>query len=412
MSSDQPPLAPARQIRPTIAWIDLDAAAANVAALARLAAPAELMTIVKADGYGHGAIDIARVARQAGATRFGVALVEEAEALRAAGIAEPILVLSQPMPATIAEAASGGIEVTVADRLGVEAAIVAAGTSDPRFGVHLKIDTGMSRMGCTLAEAVELAGTLDQHSPTLRRGTFTHLACADASDPATTNDQLDRFDAVLAALTDAGIDPRLRHASNSAGTLYHPRARYDLVRCGIATYGLSPNPDNGLEPHGDIVLQPVMSIETQVAAVRTVEADRGVSYGHWFHTQRPTVIATLPIGYADGLPRGIGRTDSDTGPDTGAGTAPEPPADTLRRQPPAWVVVRGHRAPIIGVVTMDQAMIDVTDIDGVTVGDRVVVLGDGAATVDDWARRQATINYEMVCGVSRRVPRAIRGGHA
>lgn len=364
------------------AAVDLDAIGHNVRALRVIAGDAAFMAVVKADGYGHGASQVARAALSAGADWLGVALVSEGVLLRAAGVDVPILVLSEPSAAEMSTAAKHDLDVTVASTGGLAAAGETAAIDPLR--VHLKVDTGMSRMGCRPDEATNFRRQLGDTPGVSYVGTFTHLACAD--DPRAddlTNTQLDRFAAVLAQFADAGLSPGLRHAANSAGLVFHPRARLDLVRCGIATYGLSPS--GGLpRPEFDAVgLRPVLSLHSQVTAVRTISPGDGVSYGHRWVATTSTTVATIPLGYADGVPRAWG---------THGGSA----------------LVGGVARPIRGVVTMDQFMVDCTDGPPVSPGDPVVLLGSQGAetiTADDWALAVGTICYEVVCGVSARVPR-------
>jgi alanine racemase len=360
--------------RPCFAEIDLDAIAHNVGVLRRASAPAEVWAVVKADAYGHGAVPVARATLAAGATGLCVALVDEGRQLREAGIDSPILVLSQPPPDRLADAAWMGLDVVVATRDGIE---VLRGTG---AHVHLKLDTGMHRVGADPADAVAMALAIADAGLTLR-GVMTHLALADEPGDPTTNRQLDRLDAALAELTSLGFTPPLVHAANSAGTLAHPRARFGMVRCGIAVYGLEPGPGVA---HLCTDLRAAMQLTGAVSAVRAVAAGEGVSYGHRWRAQRPTVIATVPIGYADGVPRRLFHTGGE-------------------------VLHRGTRRPIAGVVTMDQLMFAT---DAAEVGDQVVLLGAQGTEevrVEEWAERLGTITYEITCGIGSRVPRRYEG---
>ncbi len=355
-------------LRPTWAEIDLAAVRANVGALRQLVAPAAVLAVVKADGYGHGAVEIARVALDAGAVGLAVALVEEAEALRAAEVHAPILLLSDAAPNALARAVELGVALTVSTHEGVQEAR-AAGAAE----LHLKIDTGMHRAGCEPAAAAELALAA---GPALV-AVWTHLSEADDLASNATVRQIDRFDHALGSIAAAGCSVPLVHLANSAGALAHPAARRDVVRCGIAVYGIAPSV--ALADAVDLV--PAMSLRSRVRALRTVAAGETVSYGGHWRAEGSTRIATVPIGYADGVPRRLGLVGGE-------------------------VIVRGRRAPIRGVVTMDQLMVEV---DGdVALDDEVVLLGaQGGAAIDpwEWATRLDTIAYEIVTGIGPRVPR-------
>ncbi len=340
-----------------------------------------MWAVVKANGYGHGAVVAAQAAVAAGVDGLCVALVQEAIELRAAHIDAPILVLSEQPLEQAGDAVAAGVLSTVASPAGVRALEQAAAAAGVRHGVHLKIDTGMHRMGCAVDEAVVMARQIAA-SPVLQlSGVFTHLATADQPDHPAVMLQLDRFDAALEQLRAAGIDPGVVHAGNSAATLAVPRARRDAVRVGIAMYGLSPGA--GVD-HLAADLRPVMSLHARVSRVHRAGAGDGVSYG-WRHMlDEPTTLATVPIGYADGVPRRLSAVGGE-------------------------VLVAGVRCPIVGVVTMDQMVVDVGDI-SVQVGDPIVLLGrQGSEEVlaTEWADRLDTIGYEIVCGISARVPRSV-----
>ena len=364
------------------AWADVDlgAVAANVATLRSLVAPAEVWAVVKADGYGHGAAPVARAALEAGASGLAVAQVAEAVPLRDVGITAPILLLSEPRP--------GEVEGALAHRLAVTActpevvARLAAADGGPPVDVHVKVDTGMHRMGVAPDAVVPLARAVAS-APTLRLAAlWTHCAVADEPDDPFTATQLARFDAAVAAVEADGIEVPRRHAANSAAAIAHPAARLDLVRCGIAVYGIPPAP--GLADA--VALQPVVRMASEVSAVRTVAAGEGISYGRHHRVEADTVVATVPVGYADGVDRALG----------------------LRHQP---VLIGGRRHPMVGAVTMDQVMVDVGPDSDVAVGDEVVLLGtqhDERITPDEWAARLDTIAYEVVCGIGSRVERRYR----
>ncbi|MFZ4517215.1 MAG: alanine racemase [Microthrixaceae bacterium] len=370
--------------RPSVAEIDLSAVRHNAAGLRAVSGPARLCAVVKADGYGHGSVPVARAAIDGGADQLAVALVEEALVLRDAGVDAPVLVLSEQPADALAAAARTGLTPTVYTPEGIDAAAAAANDAglDEPWAVHLKVDTGMHRVGCDPTDAVELARRVLDAGLVLG-GTFTHLAVADEPERPETDLQLDRFDAVLAALEAAGIDPGVRHAANSAGLLAHPRSHLDLVRAGIALYGLAPRP--GLA--GDLDLQPAMSVRSEVTLVKPVAAGEGVSYGLRHVFERDAVVATVPLGYADGVTRSLGLAGG-------------------------CVLIGGVRRPIRGVVTMDQLVVEVTDGPAVRAGDEVVLLGrqgDDEVTADEWAGRTGTISYEVVCGFGPRLARVHRG---
>jgi alanine racemase len=370
------------------AWaeIDLAAVAHNVGVLRAAAAPAAVWAVVKADGYGHGSVDVARAVLDAGAEGLCVALVQEARVLRNAGIDAPMLVLSAQPAEQAAEQVALGVTSAVIDAAGMAALDAAALDAGRIHDVHLKIDTGIHRMGCAPEDAAELAVLAAGASGLRLAGVFTHLATADEPDHPAVARQFARFDQALAAVCAAGVDPGLVHIANSAGALALPSARRDLVRAGIAIYGISPGA--GVD-HLASALRPAMSLHARVSRVQRVPAGEGVSYGLRHIVQRETTIATVPIGYADGVPR---RSFA-------AGVE---------------VLIGGARRPIVGVVTMDQLMVDVGD-DQVAVGDQVVLVGEQAGSqgvgrilAAEWADRLGTIGYEIVCGISARVPRRVR----
>jgi len=375
------------RFRPVWVEVDLDAVRANVAALAAEAGTAHVLAVVKADGYGHGAVPVALAAIEAGAMWLGVALVEEGAVLREAGIEAPVLVLSEPPPEAAPAVVARRLTPVVYTVAGIEAlakAVAQAGRGEP-LAVHLKVDTGMHRVGCAPADALTLARAI-VHSDELRLdGVCTHLAVADEPDDPYTRAQLETFDSVLAELEDAGIPPGLRHAANSAGLLAFPRARYDLVRTGIAVYGVSPAP--GFERR--VPLRAALSFKARVSHVKTLEAGDRVSYGLRYRLPGPARIATVPAGYADGVPRNLAAVGGE-------------------------VLIGGRRRPIAGTVTMDQLMVDMGD-DPVEIGDDVVLIGrqrdpdtgaEPEITATEWAERLGTIGYEIVCGIGARVPRS------
>ena len=369
------------------AWADIDlgAVAHNVRALRTLVAPARLCAVVKANGYGHGAAAVGRAALQAGADWLAVAQVHEAVSLRDAGIDAPVLVLAEPRPDVVDDAVDTGARLTLYTPAAVEAVARAARRRRrPPVAVHVKVDTGMHRVGCDPDDLLDVAGAVDKRPELVLEGVLTHLPVADEPANPYTDGQLDRFDALVADLRGAGLDPPIVHAANSAGAIVHPRARYDLVRCGIAIYGIPPAPAFD----GRVDLHPALTLATEVSFVKRVAAGEAVSYGHRHRFERDTVVATVPIGYADGVFRALPLAGQEA-------------------------LVGGRRRPMVGVVTMDQLMIDCGADATVRTGDPVVLLGaqgDERITPDEWAARLGTISYEVVCAIGPRVARRYRAG--
>jgi alanine racemase len=372
-------------LRPAWVEVDLDAIAGNVRTLTAEVAPARLLAVVKADAYGHGAVPVAREALRAGAAWLGVALVEEALALREAGVAAPLLVLSEPHPAAADAAAANAVAVTIC----TQGAVRAFGAAGRRAGrpvtAHLKVDTGMHRQGCAPAELPDLVAAALAEPGLEVEGLWSHFAVADeAAKTATTDAQLAAYHRALAAAAAAGLEPRWRHLANSAGATVRDDARFDLVRAGIELYGLAPSPE--LAGDARARLRPALALRAAVSALRTVQAGERVSYGHRWEAPRPTRIATLPVGYADGVRRGL--------------------SGRIR------VRLGGRDLRQVGTVTMDQMMVDVDDAD-VEVGQVATLLGDparGEPGVGEWARVLDTIDYEVTCGLSPRLPRVHHHG--
>lgn len=374
MSSVETPSVVSTGFRPTIAEIDLDAVRHNVRTVKP--ADAELMAVVKANGYGHRAIPVAGAALQGGATWLGVALVEEGLALREAGIDAPILVLTEFPPGSERQAIEAGLTPTLYSDRALDALADAAPAQG--VGVHLKVDTGMHRVGTPPRQALELA------SHTVARGlridgVWTHFAKAEEPGDPTTATQLELFLEVCASLEAMGIRPRYRHAANSGATMSAPETHLDLVRVGAALYGIAPGPGLSGKPG----LRPAMTLRSAVTHWKRVPPGHGISYGHRYRTERETSIATVPIGYADGYLRSLSNVGQ--------------------------VLLRGKRYPVVGSVTMDHLMIDCGD-DPVEVGDDVVLFGrqgDSEIRVEEVAAWARTIGWEIVCAVSERVPRRV-----
>ncbi|MGH7360788.1 MAG: alanine racemase [Candidatus Methylomirabilales bacterium] len=373
-----------RQTRPTRAIVDLGALAHNIRSIKALVGPGvRIMAVVKADAYGHGGVPVARAALATGAEWLGVALPEEGTALRGAGLTAPILVFGPTPPAQAEEVVAAGLDQMVHAVPLAEALSRAAGKARRRVAVHLKVDTGMGRVGVPMEEVSALAGAIGRLPGVRLRGVMTHFAAADAPDPAHAREQLRRFHQALASPELRAVPSLLRHAANSAATFALPEARLDMVRAGIALYGCPPSPD----APPPVPLRPVLSLETRVAQVHWVPAGTTVSYGCTFVAPTRMRIATLPVGYGDGFPRALSNR--------------------------GVVLLRGKRAPVVGRVCMDMVMVDVTGIPEVTEGDPVVLLGPQgteAIPVDAWAVLADTISYEVLCGISPRVPRLYVGG--
>jgi alanine racemase len=368
-----------RFFRPTWAEIDLGALTRNLGAIrARMPAGTKVMFVVKANAYGHGAELCARAAERARAADWlGVSSVEEGVALRAAGVRLPILVLGSLYPfESVLAAVAHDLTPIVASLESARRVAEAALRLRRRVDCHVKVDTGMGRIGAGREAALAIVRELAALKTVRAQGIYTHLACAE-SDPEFTAEQLKRFRSVVAELAREGLRPPLVHAANSAGALRYPGARFDLVRPGLAAYGLYAG------------FEPALTLKSAIVFLKTVPKGATVSYGATWRAKRPTRVATLPIGYGDGYPRALSSR--------------------------AAVLVGGRRCPVIGRVTMDQTMIDVTGVPAARVGDAVVLIGhQGGAQVraEELARLCGTIPYETATGLSTRVPRLAVGGRA
>jgi alanine racemase len=379
--------------RPAWAEIDLEALRRNVEVLRAISSPAGVCAVVKADAYGHGAVPVARAALDAGVSALAVALVDEGIELREAEISAPILLLSEPPPDAVEAALAQNLTATIYSDAGAEAVSAAAVHLGARRPVHVKVDTGMHRLGLEPDAAGEFAQRLDTSPLLTLEGFWTHLAVADGAseeDRAFTDTQIDRFELALTQLERRGIRPQVRHVANSAGAIAHPRARFDMVRTGIALYGEQPSAAVAsamAELVGRRQLEPVLSLRAQVAAIRWLEAGERPSYGRRRPLPRTSIVATVPLGYADGVPRRFFETGGE-------------------------VLIGGRRRPLAGTVTMDQIIVDCGAEGDVAVGDEVVLIGRQGTeqvTAGEWAERLGTISYEVLTGIGPRVPRIVRG---
>ncbi|GAC1391567.1 MAG: alanine racemase [Ktedonobacteraceae bacterium] len=372
----------ARAERPTWVEIDLNAIANNTRRIKSIVGSKVLVLIsLKADAYGHGALKVARTTLRNGASMLGVATLSEAAPLREGGITAPILVFGYVPLWQMREAVRQDVTVTLYSSESAQALSHAALALDKTVTVHVKIDTGMGRLGIReeqLDAIVALVHEIKALPGLALEGLYTHFAMADTYDKTYSLQQLKRFNTVLRVLTEQGLRPPLVHASNSAATLSLPEARFDMVRPGIAIYGLDPSPEIRVPAE----FRPALAFKTQVAQVKMVPAGECISYGCIFTTERSTRVAVLPVGYADGF----------------------------RRSPNNWrsVLIHGQEAPILGRVCMDQCMVDVTNIPQTRMGDEVVLIGrqgDATLTAEQVAARLGTINYEVVAEILARVPR-------
>ncbi len=365
------------------AVVDLDAIAHNVRVLRRAAPTAAVMVVVKADGYGHGALQTAQAALAAGAREIGVTTVEEALDLRAGGVTAPILCWLNVSDTDFAPAVAADVEIGVSSVQHLRAVAAAARSLGRRAIVSVKVDTGLNRNGASPQEYPRVLDELRaSESDVTLRAIFTHLANADRPRDPVIDVQKQRFMDAIAAAKAAGLQPDLVHMANSACTLTRPDLHFDMVRPGIAVYGLSPIPEES-----DFGLRPAMTLRARVALVKEVAAGEGVSYGHEWIAQCDTVVALLPVGYADGLPRALGGRFA--------------------------VSIGGTRYPAIGRVCMDQFVVDLGGPTDIREGDTATLFGPGDGgeeTATDWAGTLGTINYEIVTMPRGRVVRTFAGG--
>ncbi len=360
-------------MRPTWVDVDLDAIAHNISVFRTLVEPSALCAVVKADAYGHGDVPVAEAALEAGADSLAVALVSEGARLREAGIGAPILLLSEPPVESAAAILQWDLTPTVYTQRMLEALNEHA--TQP-IGVHLKVDTGMHRVGVPLTDAVDFARLIADAPALDLAAVWTHFAVAE-EDPEFTRRQIRRFEQAVTDIRSAGIPVPFLHASNTAGAIGFPEARYDMVRIGIGVYGLLPAPSVG----ADLGLRPAMRVVSEVMYVRDHPAGTRPSYGRRRPLAEASRVASIPMGYADGIPRLLSNGGE--------------------------VLIRGKRYQLAGTVTMDYVVVDVGG-DDIQAGDEVVLIGqqgDQEIPADEWAARIGTINYEIVCQIGPRMPR-------
>ena len=369
------------------AVVDLGALARNIATVRAAAPRSQLLAVVKADAYGHGLVPVARAAREAGAEWLGVALLEEALALRDSGDQDPILAwLWTPGDPCLGPCLNAGVQISVSAMWSLIEVTEKAAELGVLARVHLKLDTGLSRSGADAQEWVELV-IAAKALQTRRRievvGIWSHLANASVPDDPTIAEQRERFQAGVHVAREAGIEPQLLHLANSASTLAHADTQFDLIRIGIAMYGLSPMDPRSAERLG---LHAVMSLHAELAHVKTIPAGQSVSYGGLWTASGPTRVGLVPVGYADGIPRAAEG---------------------------AFVMVRGVRCAVLGRIAMDQFVIELpAELGSIHAGEAVVIFGDaasGAATADDWGTQSNSIGYEIVARIGARIPRVYAG---
>ena len=367
----------------TYVKIDLDVIAANFDAV-RQKAGVPVMAVVKADAYGHGAIQVARLLQDKCAF-FGVSSMLEALELRQAGLSAPILILGRMPVSALSYAVRENVRPTIFHYEDAVALSEEAIRQNKCAYFHFAVDTGMSRIGFQpTEEAADICAEIVKLPGIAAEGIFSHFATADCADLTNAKMQAEKFDAFCAMLTERGVEVPIRHMDNSAGLMNFPN-HYGMVRSGIVTYGMYPSAEVN---QGLLALQPALTWLSRVTHVKTLPAGRPISYGGTYVTDRPTVVATVPVGYADGYRRSLSGK--------------------------FHVLIRGQKAPILGRICMDQLMVDVTHIPGVTLDDTVTLVGrdgDEQITMEQIAAAADSFNYEFVCGISRRVPRIYcRGG--
>jgi alanine racemase len=381
LSLEARPASGLRVYRPTWAEIDPNSLRHNLEQIRAVLPPrVQILSVVKANAYGHGSCDVSRLLAQWGIDWFGVSSIEEGLALRACGLKGRILLLGTSFPFDGFEAAlKADLTPTVASLRGLEAlAEVASRLGRHETRIHLKVETGMGRIGVSPAGVAVLFDWLNSHPAVRLEGIYTHFSCAD-SNPGMTLEQLSLLRRVIEVARQCGQKDFVAHAANSAAVFSCPETHLDMVRPGLSLYGVPPWEESRPKP----VLWPVLTWKTRIAFIKSISVGTSVSYGATFRAVRASRIATLPVGYADGYRRDLSNMGQ--------------------------VLIRGQRCPVVGRITMDHAMVDITDLDaGVEVGEEVVLLGSqGKEEISAWdmARSCRTIPYEILCGISQRVPR-------
>ncbi len=361
-------------------WLEIDLGAIknNIQQLQNIAG-VPVMAVVKANGYGHGLVEVARAARQAGAQWLGVARIEEALTLRSHNIALPILVMGYTDPKCVPDAMQNRIGLCLYDLDVARAYAEKARLAHQPLHVHAKFDTGMGRLGVFPEDGAAFIEQLHGIDGLEIEGIFTHMARADETDRRTTLWQIGRFQALVDALQLKRLRPRMAHAANSAATLFYPEARFDLVRCGISIYGLDPSAETP-NPAG---FQAALTWKTRLTSLKYMPEGHGISYNHRYKTQKQERIGVIPVGYADGFRRRLGN----------------------------YVLIRGQRAQVVGTVCMDQAMLQLDGVPEARPGDEVVILGcqgEDVISAEEIAASWGTNNYEVVCGLANRLPRVYK----
>lgn len=362
--------------RPVWTEIDLSAIAQNVRMIkSLLSINTRFCAVVKADAYGHGAVPVAQTVLEAGADQLAVAILSEGIELRRSGITAPILILGYTPSIQASLVVTNELSQTVFSWEMAKALSDAATLAGGKVKVHLKIDTGMSRIGILPKDAADFAVSVAALPNLEIEGVYTHFATADSGDKTFCREQFACFQEALAAIAERGIDIPIRHCANSAATIDMPEMHLDMVRAGIILYGLLPS----VEVKNKIQLLPAMKFKAQVAYVKELSSGTSISYGRTYIADCPRRVATLPVGYADGWSRLLSNKGK--------------------------VLIQGCRAPIVGRICMDQCMVDVTDIPNVSLNDEVLLFGGQDLSVEEVAEQLGTINYEVVCMVGKRVPR-------
>ncbi len=374
----------------TWAEINIDALKSNYREIRKITdSSSKIMAIVKADAYGHGFLEVAKALDEEGADAFAVALAEEALQLRNAGFSHPVLILGCVPEEQIASLISSNVSLTVFSKETALEISNIASQLGKTAKIHIKLDTGMSRLGYVVgdghdedvvAEIIEIS----KYPGIKIEGVFSHFSTSDEADSSYTKLQLERFLSVCERLKECGLRDFIRHIANSAAIMMYPESHLDMVRPGIILYGLYPSDEVDKDR---LKLIPVMTLKAKITHIKTLDAGRGVSYGKEYITDKKVSIATIPIGYADGYVRSTAKDGR--------------------------VLAGGKKVKILGRICMDQCMIDVTNVHNISVGDEVMLFSDHGITADDVARWMGTINYEVVCLVSKRIPRIyIKNGEA